>query len=127
MQDRCCSDPRVLQALHGIACQFTLQNKLEGLDTIVQVHLHWRLSKVVSPRPLQLAARVLQRDPTDRRGPGEDVPSQNTEPRRAVPISFTLPPPSIGPLANQSSKPPCVPWKPCAACFITQRIAREAS
>jgi hypothetical protein len=37
----------VPQALHGIACQFTLQNKLEGLDAVVQVHLHWRLPKDV--------------------------------------------------------------------------------
>jgi hypothetical protein len=27
---------------------------------------------------------------------------------------------------DQSSKPPVVPWKPCAACFRTQRIARDA-
>lgn len=34
VQDGCCGTPRLFQALHGIGCEFTLRNKVEGLDAV---------------------------------------------------------------------------------------------
>jgi hypothetical protein len=42
IQDRHCGDPGLLQTLHGIGCEFTVQSKLESLGAVVQVHFHWR-------------------------------------------------------------------------------------